>query len=218
VTTDAKCGRIPVSIRRSPLLRQGGFAVVDGLLYDSLFRSLVEEAVSRCGEAVESFAETSDDELWRGGSPARRFLSVSGGEVQDAMYHAPGMGRVLADLCGFVVRPTGGRGTFTYYARPGDYLAIHRDVHQCDLAVITCLRETHPNTASGKLAVYPGRTSETLQTLRATPAKGCRPLPLHPGQTALLLGGIVPHQVLPVVAGQVRIASILCYEISGAAS
>jgi len=177
-----------------------------------LFERLLTEAVARYEESIESLARTSDDEPWRGGSPARRFLSANGGPVQDSILQAPGFSGALAELCGITVRPSGGRGTFTYYARPGDHLAIHRDVEQCDLAVITCLHETHPTLTAGKLAIYRGRTAEPLQAIRATPEDGCRPLPLPPGQTALLFGGIVPHQILPLAQGQLRVVSILCFE------
>jgi hypothetical protein len=37
------------------------------------------------------------------------------------------------------------------------------------------------------------------------------PVPLRPGQTVVMLGGIVPHHVLPMAQGQVRVVSVLCY-------
>ena len=42
------------------------------------------------------------------------------------------------------------------------------------------------------------------------------PIPLRPGETALLLGGLVPHEVTPVAAGQDRIVAIHCYQLGEA--
>jgi hypothetical protein len=204
--------RIPSLIRRSTLMRQGGFATYDGLLNDGLFLRLLREAQSRYEMAVETHAAMPDREDWRGGSPARRFLNVVGGDVQTAFYQDGGVCNLLARLCGVSLRPSGACGAFTYYARPGDHLAVHRDIQRCDLAVITCLQETHAEERAGKLVVYPNRLNEPLSALRATPDDGFIPQALGPGQTILLFGGIVPHQVLPVAEHQVRIVSILCYE------
>lgn len=76
--------RIPRLIRRSTLMRQGGFATYDGLLNDRLFPNLLHEALSRYEMAAETHTPASDGEDWRGGSPARRFLSVVGGPIQTA--------------------------------------------------------------------------------------------------------------------------------------
>lgn len=196
-------------------MRQGGFATYNGLLNDQLFRSLLNEALSRYETAAETDVAVSDAEDWQGGSPARRFLSAAGGDVQTAFYQDPSVRDFLERLCGLSLRPSGECGGFTYYARPGDHLAVHRDVQRCDLTVITCLQETHPDGTAGKLVVYPDRLNDPLSALRAAPEDGCVPQMLLPGQTILLFGGIVPHQILPVAEGQVRIVSILCYEATG---
>lgn len=196
-------------------MRQGGFATYDGLLNDQVFAGLLNEALSRSETAVETHIAVSDVEEWQGGNPARRFLSAAGGDVQTALYQDPAVCERLATLCGVSLRPSGGFGVFTYYSRPGDHLAIHRDIERCDLAVITCLQESHPEGTGGKLVVYPDRLNEPLSALRATPDHGGIPQALLPGQTILLFGGIVPHQVLPVAEDQARIVSILCYEAAG---
>jgi hypothetical protein len=190
-------------------MKQGGFAVYRNLVNKNLFEDLLQETSRLYERAQENYEPVSDQELWRGGSPARRFLSVSGGNVQAAIYQAPEIRGILTDLCGLALRPTGSHGSFSYYARPGDYLAIHRDIEKCDLAVITCLHETHPEDVMGKLAVYPDRLFEPLSAIRATPKKGCLPQLLSAGHTILLFGGIVPHQMLPVAEGQIRFVSIL---------
>jgi hypothetical protein len=194
---------------------QGGFATYDGLLDDRLFPRLVNEALSRFKTAVEVDVEVSDGEDWQGGNPARRFLAAAGGEVQTAFYQDPSVHDLLAQLCGVALRPSGACGGFTYYSRPGDHLALHRDVERCDVTVITCLEETHPEGTAGKLVVYPDRVNDPLSALRDTPNDGAVPQMLLPGQTILLFGGIVPHQILPVAENQVRIVSILCYEATG---
>ena len=196
-------------------MRQGGFATYDGLLNDRLFLRLLNEALSRYEAAAETHVAGSDTEEWRGGNPARRFLSAAGGDVQTAFYQDPAVCDRLARLSGVMLRPSGGYGGFTYYSRPGDHLAIHRDSQRCDLAVITCLQETHPEGTAGKLVVYPERIDDPPSALRATPDDGGVAQVLLPGQTILLFGGIVPHLIPPVAEQQVRIVSILCYEATG---
>jgi hypothetical protein len=203
---------IPPEIQGSRLMSQGGFAVYEGLVNRELFGRLLEESFRLYEHAQENREPISDQEVWRGGNPARQFLSVGGGDVQAAFYQSPEILGILIRLSGVTIRPTGGKGTFSYYARPGDYLAIHRDIEKCDLAVITCLYETYSEGTAGKLALYPRRLSEPLPAIRATPTLGYLPQLLLPGQTIILFGGIVPHQILPVAQGQVRIVSILCYE------
>jgi len=41
-------------------------------------------------------------------------------------------------------------------------------------------------------------------------------LPLKRGQAAVLLGGLVPHEVLPMSEGQERIVAINCYRVQPA--
>jgi hypothetical protein len=63
------------------------------------------------------------------------------------------------------------------------------------------------------LVVHPDRLERPLCEIRKMPGRGALRLTLSPGHTILLFGGIVPHQVLPVVEGQVRIISALCFQI-----
>ena len=117
----------------------------------------------------------------------------------------------LAPLAQLPVAPTGSCGTYSYYCRPGDYLTIHRDIATCDVAVITCLEEEGIASSGGKLCVYPSRVHESLAQVRRDPTRGALPLRLAPGETVVLFGGLVPHCTLPVVAGQNRVVSLLCY-------
>lgn len=172
-----------------------------------LAEALALQSTVRAHEA----SVTRADE-WRGGAPARKFLSAPGDQVQDALYHAPWLRAWLAETVGAPVVPTGARGTYNYYARPGDYLALHRDIETCDLTVITCLYDNAADTDwGGTLRLYPHRNNEPLSAIRATPDQGSRLLRLHPGQTLTMLGGIVAHDLLPLAGDQLRIVSILCY-------
>jgi hypothetical protein len=205
---------IPAALRASPLLRGGGYGVYAGLLDDDYLRRMRAEARGQLRHASETSVAVSDGAEGRGGSPARRFLTAPAGPAQDGFYNAPGMLRFLADVTGLSVRQTGERGTYTYYARPGDHLALHRDVVTCDLAVITCLHDGPATSETGGLlCLYPGRVSEPLSAIRATPSQGAVGLRLEVGHTLVLLGGIVPHAVLPVAERQARVVSVLCYEV-----
>jgi hypothetical protein len=178
-------------------------------------RALADEAERALPEAQESRVDASDGEEERGGSPRRRFLSAAGGGRQQALFADPGLWRELSELVGLPVRPSGMAGTYSYYCRPGDFLTIHRDVVTCDLALITCLHDSGARGRSGASCLWPGRLDDALSALRADPGPGAAVLRLDPGDTLILLGGIVPHAVLPVAVGQKRVVSLLCFEAGG---
>jgi hypothetical protein len=195
-------------------MEQGGFAVFEGLVDERTGRLLLQEAVTLSAHAVECHIPDSDAEEVRGGRPARRFLSGPGGEIQSAFYQADWMLDFLRGLTSPTLIPTGKLGTYSYYVRRGDYLAIHRDIVTCDVAVITCLsNDLEPADGGGCLCLYPERLVEPLSAIRATPEKGPLQLRLRVGQTLVMYGGIVPHALLPVARSQARIVSVLCYEV-----
>jgi hypothetical protein len=198
----------------SPLVRKGGFDVFQGLPEPKTFDLMLSEATSVFPTAQVSDVAVSDREEIRGGNPARRFLSAPGGSVQDAFYNATWMIDFLRGVTGTFLIPAGRRGTYTYYARPGDYLALHRDVETCDVAVITCLyNNAGLADGGGVLNLYPDRLFEKLSVIRETPEHGVTRIRLLPGQTLVMLGGIIPHALMPVNNKQVRIISVLCYGI-----
>lgn len=205
---------VPASLRRSCLLSRGGFDVYEGLLDERFREQLLAEALERYVEASACDIPASDGEEVRGGIPARRFLNATGGPVQDAFYRAPWVLDFLRRLTAPSLVPTGERGTYSYYMRTGDFLAIHRDILTCDLAVITCLRDgAEVEGDGGSLCLYPERLFEPLSAVRSTPAEGALTVRLDEGQTIALCGGLVPHALLPVAEGQERVVSVLCYHI-----
>ena len=119
---------------------------------------------------------------------------------------------LLRGLTGIAWAPSGEGGTYSYYRRPGHHLGVHRDIDACDLAVITCVHESsRANDRAGALCLYPGRTRDALPGLRARPEDGALYVRLEPGQSLVLLGGIVPHRVVPVGERHARIVAPLCY-------
>jgi hypothetical protein len=152
----------------------------------------------------------SDGAEGRGGFPARAYRMGPSGDLHWALHGCPQMTETLARVCGFAVTPTGS-GTYSYYEEPGDFLALHRDVLQCDIAVITALTECTMNRTAGELIVYPDWMREPLSTVRAAGRAAGLSVPLDRGHTMILLGGIVPHEVAPTCPGQERIVAINCY-------
>lgn len=205
---------IPRALRRSPLLREGGFLVLEGLLSPATADELAAEAVTAYDAAAMNDVANSGDPEERGGAPARRFASAQGGPVQHGFYNAPAMRELLSSYASMPVEPTGEVATFSYYVSEGDYIDTHRDIVTCDLAVITCLLDNDPHAANGSLCVYPDRIAEPITAIRATPDRDAQYVHLHPGHTIVLLGGIVPHRVAPVAAGQQRVVSVMCYRIA----
>ena len=196
-------------------MRQGGYAVVSGLLPPQVLAALQREAQTQRHLAQDVCVRGSApiNEAQRGGSPARKLLSAPGAAVQQALYADPRLARTLSTLTGLPVAPTASEagGSFSYYCRPGDFLSIHRDIVSCDVALITCLQETGSIGGAGKLCLYPTRLWEPLSELRNEPLRGATPIRLSPGHSAVVLGGVVPHCTLPVAAAQCRVVSLLCY-------
>src|ERR1700752_818216 len=212
--TAASLTEIPVAIQNSRLMSQGGFNVYEGLHDRVFFQQLIAEAQAQYGAATACDVAIHDGEEIRGGVPERRFLSSSGSVVQDSFYWAPWVLDLLRDLTSPELVPSGKRGTYSYYHRQGDFLGIHRDIEACDVAVITCLIDgVSKRNDSGSLCLYPLRLAEPLSHVRSTPEKDA--LNLHPsvGQTIIMYGGLIPHTLLPVSAGESRVVSVLCYHI-----
>jgi len=193
-------------------MQRGGYQVCEGFLDQQGYDLMLAEAVRLSREAYVSDVTVSDEEEVRGGTPARHFRSVPGGAVQEAFYYSPAMLDFLHELCNVRLTPLGGRGTYSFYAQGGDYLDIHRDIVSCDVAVITCLYNApRRDSYGGSLCLYPSLVFEPLSVVRSTPDEGAVIVNLEPGQTLIMFGGIIPHTLLPVSAGQTRIVSVLCY-------
>ena len=203
---------IPVSFRQSPLMKEGGFQVFEGVIDARIRKELLDEAVALLPSATACEVTVGDAEEVRGGKPRRSFINGPGGPFQESFYWAPWLLDFLRGLTHSVLTPTGALGTYSYYVRPGDYLDIHRDIYDCDVAVISCLSERPTDDGDGgRLCLYPDRLLEPLSIIRATPQKGAVKVRLNPGQTIVLFGGLVPHALLKVAEGQTRIVSVLCY-------
>lgn len=202
----------PGHLRDCRLMRAGGHAVYRGMVDAVLHARLVAEALEAWRAAEDATAREDRADEQRGGMPARAYRTAHGGPAQDAFYQAPWLAALLGDLSGLAVTPTGMRGTYNYYARPGDHLALHRDVRRCDLTLIVGLTAHDPlASGGGMLRLYPGRCGEPLSEIRRSPWQGARDVALAEGDALLLLGGIVPHCLRPVGPSQSRVVSIMCF-------
>lgn len=205
---------LPRAIRVSALMKAGGCAIFDHLPDAGACTRLLAESILCLHGAVASAIATSDDEEVRGGNPARRFISAGGGGEQAAIYRDPETTRFLTGICNAPVRQTGKSGTYTYYARPGDHLALHRDIETCDVAVVTCLLDRHRYGSTGGLTrFYPERQHEPLSRIRAMPGDGAVSFRLPVGSTMVMFGGLIPHLIEPLASDELRIVSILCFRV-----
>lgn len=203
---------LPPAIAASPLLAQGGIGVYEGLVAGTVLQQLIDESIRSYATAADQGSSAPNPEENRGGTPLRRFLTGAGGPVQQAFYQSDWVRAFLEHATGLRLKPTGSVGTFSYYVRPGDFLDLHRDIVTCDLAVITLLhQEGRASDGCGALCVYPARHRETLSAIRRTPNEGAFAVQPEVGQTMVLLGGVIPHCVLPTQPNQRRITSVLCY-------
>lgn len=212
MATSAYIFDIPLGIKTSPLFAKGGFTVMRGLFREEDFQELEAEAVSARENGRRNVLAVSGATEERGGSPCRAFTSAPGRAVQWRLFSAPALLAWLQKISGLQAQPTGG-GSFTYYENVGDFLALHRDIITCDLAVITCLKETGSENRDGGLLLYPRHVTEPLAKVRVAGRAAAALAPLRRGDTIALLGGIVPHEVMPMQPHQERVVSVMCYRI-----
>jgi hypothetical protein len=236
VTQRDRLSKAEDAILRSLLAAHGGAAVIR-LLDDAAVAALASEALSHhAGAAVQEVC-CPGDEFERRGDPDRWLESATGGPLLQEFYNSQKVGSALIELTGVRWKTAGGAGTFSYYRRAGHHLGLHRDLELCDLAVITCVYDDAPRlfggpaepaprlfggpaepapreASSGVLCLYPSRTSETLEAIRADD-HGAMHIRLAPGQSLVLLGGVIPHRLLPMKPGHTRIVAPLCYQAAG---
>jgi hypothetical protein len=194
-------------ILQSRLFISDGYLVVSGLFREETLEGLCAEANAVRLKALRSYLADSDETE---GCPARAYRSGEGGDLHWALHGCQQMAETLGSLCGVPVSPAGS-GTYCYYEQAGDFLALHRDVLDCDITVITSLTKSTADALTGELVVYPQFIKAPLSTVRSA-GRACGTIvPLDRGQTIILLGGIVPHEVAPMRVGQERIVAINCY-------
>lgn len=207
-TLDAAAGRL----LRGPVGAAGGVVVVDGLPEPGLLARLQQEAYAEYPSSDRQQVDVDDGAPGRGGTPARRLFTAGGGPVQDAFYTAPWLAQWLTSLCGSTIRPTGTRGSYSYYVEPGDRLGLHLDVDACDVTLISVLRDdAGPDAPSGGLLVHAAHLGADLHAVRRSPEDGVGLVKAVPGQSVVLLGGLLPHETVPVDPGGTRIISALCF-------
>lgn len=197
------------ALLESTLMKRGGCVFIDSMLQPDLLTALCAEANERQDEARHTIWPGSVQADWRGGEPARSYAGVTGGPTQTSIFASPDLANHLSEICGMRVTMAG-VGSFSYY-EPGDFLALHRDIVTCDITLLTCLRDTASGTSDRSgLRIYPAYARAPLTQLRSEAAPAHIDVHLDRGQTAVLLGGIVPHEVLPMAAHQHRTVSIVC--------
>jgi hypothetical protein len=190
--------------------------VFDGVPDPGTCTALAHEARAAYPESSRQVLERDDGADGRGGMPDRALHTAGAGAVQDALYASPGLHAFLSAQCGHPIVPSGNRGSYSYYVEPGDHLGLHLDVDSCDVTLITVLHDdTDPADPGGGLAVYPSRLGAPLRDVRDAPEAGMGLIKADPGQSIVILGGLVPHRVLPLGASGQRIISALCFTAAG---
>lgn len=202
-----------VLLSSGPLGRAGGVIVFGGMPPSPVFEALVQEAYEAYKDSARLLGDQSHTGPARSRMPRRALSSSPGGPVQDTFYADPWLQAFVTGQAGVPVTPSGNRGSYSYYERPGDYLDLHLDVYDCDVTLITVLHDdTDPYDTSGGVAVYRDSVGQPLESIRANPDRGMTVVKPTPGQSLLILGGLVPHRVLPFGTSGCRIVSPLCFQ------
>lgn len=202
----------PKAVMTSRIWSQGGYAAVSGIIGKGFLDALKAEAESVRPSGERAILPISVGTEGRGGSPARALRSSPCGEVHRALHSSRQLTDAISETCGIGVSSTG-VGTYHYYEREGDFFALHRDFVGCDIAIITCISQRLTEQPMGGLLVYPNLFYLGLSQVRAAGKAMSLPIALVPGQTAILLGGLLPHEVTPVAAGQDRVVAVNCYRV-----
>lgn len=204
------------TLAESPLLANGGWW--RGFLLSPAARAALAEEAARCHAAEAQVARigwSPDEDVVRG-NPARFLEWAPAGPRLRAFYAAPPLARFLGGITGLDWTPSGEQPSFSYYRRSGHHLGLHRDIDACDLAVISCIHEAGAPASglAGALCLWPDRADEKLADIRHEPERGRVAVRLSPGESIVLLGGIVPHELVAVQDGHVRIVAPLCFRVA----
>ena len=199
--------RVHDRLARSPLIDGGGL-LRTRMVGDIGLGALVRDAVQAHPHAAEAhmISRASGER----GDPDRWLESAPGGPALERFAHSEAVLDTLTRATGVAWQPAG-PGTWSYYRREGHHLGIHRDLAVCDLAVITCVVDEGGHGTQGLLRLWPSRARESIDDIRHNPRRAIH-LRIAAGQTVLLLGGLVAHQVLPLGPQQIRIVAPLCYQ------
>jgi hypothetical protein len=203
---------VPRPLVASRIWSQGGCTAISGVIGQDLLNALKAEAEVLRPSGRRTLLPISDRTEGRGGSPARALRSSSCGEVHQALHASRQLTDTICQICGIAVSSTG-VGTYHFYEQEGDFFALHRDFVGCDIAVITCISQCATEAPMGELVVYPNQFGRVLSQVRAAGKAVGLAIPLAAGDTAILLGGLLPHEVTPVAAGQDRIVAVNCYRL-----
>lgn len=194
----------------------GGAAVAQILAPGELVE-LQEEAFAAAAQAQMAWVPRPIDDARGKGDPERWLDVAPGGATLHRHYHSPKIRELLAQLTGLRWMTSGDQAGYSLYRCAGHHLGLHRDIDACEIAVITCVYDDRPPLAgsAGSLVLYPSRASDSLAQIRSSMDAGAILVTLRPGDSLVLLGGQIPHRLLPVAAGHTRIVAPLCYRVAG---
>lgn len=199
-------------MRGSALLQAGGYGIYRGLVDSGWLAAMLGEATSG-NQRADQVADAADVEQVRGGAPAREVICVEGGPVQDELFAAAALQRFVADQVRLPLRPCGARASYSIYAGPQSHLDIHRDVPGCDIALVTCLHDSHPFAGDGAVDLWLDDLTTPLGEIRSHSERRRSRLALEPGDSMLIHGGLIPHRIPKPGIDRTRVVSLMCFEI-----
>jgi hypothetical protein len=206
------CRRWP-RLLETPIWRAGGYLLLPSFPGPESLAVIRREASGILPASPRQEWPHENDAQWRGGQPYRFLRGAGAGPRLNGIFGQSAVLELLNRILDTPVRSAGG-GSLALYDRPGDALGLHRDIDLCDVTLVTCLwNDGVAGDGAGALRAYPEFSDQPLSVLRARRDVEGTSIEIGPGDSAVLLGGIVPHEVTPMTEGQTRAVSLVCYEL-----
>jgi hypothetical protein len=203
---------VPRSLAASRIWSEGGYAAVSGMMGQCLLDALKADLRTRAHWDSALSYRFPIAQRTEAAAPLALCGPRHAGRCT-GLHASRQLTNDVGQICGIAVSSTG-VGTYHFYEREGDFFALHHNFVGCDIAVITCILQRLMEQPMGELLVYPNFFCQGLSRVRAAGKAMSVSIPLVPGETAILLGGQLPHEVTPVAAGQDRVVAVNCYRLN----
>ena len=174
----------------------------------------VPKQFKKDGVRIES--TPSEEYVTTGRGAPGAFRMASFGPRGCAVFSDELLLRVLRQLAGTPVRLNKKCSCYLEYYRPGDYIAVHRDIDSCEATVLIYLKVEPAGSMWPVLNIYPDRRAGPIVDQKRAPLVR-EPVAVRccPGRVLMMVGSEIPHERPPLVKSQRVLAAAACYCFPG---